>query len=156
MKKLVGRLPVNRKYYVLGFNYIPLDAACYFCDNCGKLISNIVALKDEVNNLFRVGLDCASTMQCYQNNKAFNALQVKKEFARKARFVKWFKTDCKAYYTQPGYDIFLYDKEAFNEKGVLISHHDRWNVNYKYRMNKDYFYNEYAYLKLPEKSGVSL
>ncbi len=81
MKKIIQRnLPLSQTYTITGYNYVPLidgDGTC--CDNCGKLISNMVYVTDGNGGKFTVGNDCAKTLTIPQSD-AFR-LQVEIEAA---------------------------------------------------------------------------
>jgi len=64
VKRLLQRaLPLKEIYTITGYNYIPLiDGEGTCCDNCGKLIANMVYLKDSKNKTHTVGNDCAKTL----------------------------------------------------------------------------------------------
>lgn len=137
MKKIIGKLPVNVKYNVVNIDYKPKDAIDYtICDNCGKIISNIAIMEDEDKKRFSVGLDCASTMQLYQNNEIFNLIQAKKELARRAKFVRWFNKEYKGHIIDEG-NIWFYKSKV-----------TEWQHYWIYRMNLEHFKNNYPTLKL--------
>jgi hypothetical protein len=76
-KKVMQRnLSLTENYTFVSAKYISiLDGGGCTCDNCGKLISNIVTIKDGNNNFYNVGSDCAETLQSLQND--FNYFQNK-------------------------------------------------------------------------------
>jgi hypothetical protein len=76
-KKVMQRnLSLIENYTFVSAKYISiLDGGGCTCDNCGKLISNIVTIKDGNNNFYNVGSDCAETLQSLQND--FNYFQNK-------------------------------------------------------------------------------
>lgn len=63
-KKVIQRaLPLNVKYSFVSATYISLvDGGGTCCDNCGKLIANMVTVMDEAGKKFVVGSDCAETL----------------------------------------------------------------------------------------------
>jgi hypothetical protein len=77
VKNIIQRnLDLSKQYFFVTAKYISiLDGGGCTCDNCDKLISNIVTIKDSNDNLFNVGLDCADTLQSLQND--FNYFQNK-------------------------------------------------------------------------------
>lgn len=132
-QRFIGKLPVNCKYNVINISYKAKDAVDYcICDNCGKIISNIAVIENEKKQIFCVGLDCATTMSLYQNDSVFDLIQAKKELARRAKFVKWYKTQCKSIIEDGGY--YFYETET-----------KEWRSNWKYRMKKEYFDNTYKF-----------
>ena len=64
MKTLIQRnLSLADTYSVISYSYTPLiDGIGQCCENCGKLISNMVTLKNQSGNSFIVGNDCAETL----------------------------------------------------------------------------------------------
>lgn len=134
-KRLIGKLPVNQKYKVITIDYKPLnELSATTCDNCDKIISNIASIKNESGKVYNVGLDCASTMQLYQNNEVFNLIEAKKKLARRARFVKWYKTKKQGQWVNEN-NIWFYERPV-----------NEWSVNFTYRMNYEYFKRNYPYL----------
>jgi len=62
-KKSVQRnMPLGVKYEIKDSFYISVEDGGCTCDNCGKLISNVVVLIDENKAVFNVGTDCAPTL----------------------------------------------------------------------------------------------
>lgn len=62
MKKVIQRsLPLNVKYTLVGVSYLSLeDGGGCSCDNCGKLITNIAAIKSD--RVYNIGLDCLDSI----------------------------------------------------------------------------------------------
>lgn len=59
--------------------YIPLiDSIGTCCDNCGRLISNIVTVKHEDGTNYTIGQDCAKTLFNKQENNNIN-ISIKKD-----------------------------------------------------------------------------
>jgi hypothetical protein len=77
MKTIIQRnLSLSETYTFVSATYIPLfDGIGCTCDNCGKLISNIVTIKDSTGKTYTVGSDCAETLQSLQSD--FNYFQNK-------------------------------------------------------------------------------
>ncbi len=164
MKKLIGKLKVNINYEVISIDYRPKGDffALTSCSNCGKPISNIATIQDADKNIFNVGLDCAATMSLYQKNEVFDLIQAKKTLAKKAKFVRFFKKECKAFYCKNDEDtIFFYDKTDFKMTNFdldisnpcrveTFSHFKKWNSRYIYRMGLTYFKENYPFLILPK------
>jgi hypothetical protein len=69
-KKVVQRnLPIDSNYTIISSNYIPIiDSFGLCCDNCNKLIANLITIKDDAGQLFTVGLDCAKTLSSINAN----------------------------------------------------------------------------------------
>lgn len=66
--RLIGKLPIDLKYAIQSvyhtFNDNSLsENLIEICQNCNKKILNVAVLKASDNNTFKVGLDCASTLQ---------------------------------------------------------------------------------------------
>ena len=77
VKNIIQRnLLLTENYTFVSAKYISLiDGSGCTCDNCGKLISNIVTIKDSKNKFYNVGSDCAETLQSLQSD--FNYFQNK-------------------------------------------------------------------------------
>ena len=69
-KKVIQRnLDLNKEYSFVSAKYISLvDGSGCSCDNCGKLIANIVIIKDAEGSHYNVGSDCATTLQSLQKD----------------------------------------------------------------------------------------
>ena len=73
-KKLIERnLKFTNQYVYLGINRGSVEAAQFTCcDNCGKLITNMVKVADKnTKQLYTIGVDCAETLskaKCLYNN----------------------------------------------------------------------------------------
>ena len=63
-KAIIQRaLPLTDKYKVHSFSYVSLiDGGGTCCENCGKLITNMVTVENQNGNKFVVGSDCAETL----------------------------------------------------------------------------------------------
>jgi len=95
MKAINGMLRVDQKYSLIGNDYLGgFEGSGYSqCENCGKPIANIAMVKGSDDaKTYHIGIDCASTLTSINPNEI---LQAKKELARKAKFVKFLKTECK-------------------------------------------------------------
>lgn len=138
MKRLIGKLPVNVKYQIIDISYKSKDDNNYcVCDNCNKITSNIATIKNKSGNVYNVGMDCASTIQLYQNNEIFNIIEAKKILARRARFTKWVKTHKISALRQDNM-VYMYDYPA-----------TQWESNYRYKMPYDYLLKTYPGLNIP-------
>lgn len=69
MKNIIQRaLPLNQQYDVLYIIHSSVeDGNACGCDNCGRLISNIAAIKGQKGDQYNIGLDCLDTI--LQNNR---------------------------------------------------------------------------------------
>lgn len=64
-KQLIERnLKFSNKYYYQGITRGSVESGqCTSCDNCGKLITNMVSvLQKDANKSFTIGTDCADTL----------------------------------------------------------------------------------------------
>lgn len=101
-KAIIKRaLPLTDTYKVHSFSYVSLiDGQGTCCENCGKLISNIVTLENQRGEKFVVGNDCADTLTIDKSKMFF---EVQPAFAEgkslRAKIMKYFKnnTIVKAY-----------------------------------------------------------
>lgn len=102
MKSIIQRaLPLTDIYKVHSFAYVSLiDGQGTCCENCGKLISNMVTLENQHGQKFVVGNDCADTLTI---DKSKMMLEVQPAFNEgkglRAKIMKHFKnnTISKAY-----------------------------------------------------------
>lgn len=69
MKTAIQRaLPHNDTYKYISSTYISLvDGGCT-CDNCGKLIANLVTVENGSGKRFVIGSDCAETLTSLKND----------------------------------------------------------------------------------------
>jgi hypothetical protein len=80
-KKVIQRnLSIDSNYTIISSNYIPLsDSFGICCDNCNKIIANLITIKDDAGQLFTVGLDCAKTLSSINvNDLKRHEVQIKK------------------------------------------------------------------------------
>jgi hypothetical protein len=63
-KAIIERnLPHNDNYKIISYAYVSLiDGNGTCCDNCGKLISNMVTIENQNGVQYIVGNDCANTL----------------------------------------------------------------------------------------------
>ena len=96
MKNIIQRaLPLTDTYKIHSFAYVPLiDGIGTCCENCGKLISNIVTLENQHGKKFVVGNDCADTLtidklkMMFEIQPAFNEGK-----GLRAKLLKHFKSN---------------------------------------------------------------
>jgi hypothetical protein len=101
-KAIIQRaLPLTDTYKVHSFSYVSLiDGQGTCCENCGKLISNMVTLENQKGEKFVVGNDCADTLTIDKSKMFF---EVQPAFSEgkslRAKIMKHFKnkTIVKAY-----------------------------------------------------------
>mgnify|MGYP000057622745 FL=1 len=101
-KTIIQRaLPLTDTYKVHSFSYVSLiDGQGTCCENCGKLISNMVTLENQKGEKFVVGNDCADTLTIDKSKMFF---EVQPAFSEgkslRAKIMKHFKnnTIVKAY-----------------------------------------------------------
>jgi hypothetical protein len=95
-KAIIQRsLPLSDKYTVHSFKYVSLiDGQGTCCENCGKLISNMVTLENQKGEKFVVGNDCADTLTIDKYKMFF---EVKPAFTEgkslRAKIMKHFKNN---------------------------------------------------------------
>lgn len=79
-KKVIQRnLPLDGQYKFVSAKYISIiDGGGCSCENCGKLISNMVTIEDANKKQFTVGSDCAETLQSLKSD--LNYFQNKNSF----------------------------------------------------------------------------
>lgn len=88
-------LPLTDTYKIHSFKYVSLiDGQGTCCDNCGKLISNIVTLENQKGEKYVVGNDCADTLT---NDKIKMLFEVQPAFnegkSLRAKIMKHFKNN---------------------------------------------------------------
>lgn len=95
-KAIIQRaLPLSDIYKVHSFKYVSLvDGQGTCCENCGKLISNMVTLENQKGERFVVGNDCADTLT---TDKSKMFLEVQPAFnegkSLRAQIMKHFKNN---------------------------------------------------------------
>jgi hypothetical protein len=71
------------QYQKIGTNYIALiDGSGTTCDNCGRLIANMVTVKHDAGKSYIIGQDCAKTLFDDKTNKEIDQA-IKSEKRRK-------------------------------------------------------------------------
>jgi len=100
-KKLIERnLPFSGRYVYLGITRGNLmDGQFCTCDNCGKLITNMVTVKEKTTlKSFTIGTDCAETLskaKCLYNNGMQTDFYLDIfSYNQVARFVTEIKAGC--------------------------------------------------------------
>jgi len=62
-KKVIQRnLPLDTRYTFVSAKYISVFDGGGCCENCGKIISNIVTVKSTEGRYYNIGSDCADTL----------------------------------------------------------------------------------------------
>ena len=85
MKAIIERaLPLTVKYTLVDKKYIPIEQSmgAYCCNNCGKLISNIATVKNEIGESFNIGFDCLETILINNNLLDGKSIEEYREFKR--------------------------------------------------------------------------
>lgn len=100
-KKLIERnLPFNQQYIYLGIERGSiLDGQFCTCDNCGKIITNMVrVVNKETKQRFTIGTDCAETLakakSLFNNGYATDYYNDLYAYNLAARFVTELKAGC--------------------------------------------------------------
>lgn len=97
MKATSGNLRLNQSYKIIDTEYRgkfinSFDALQ--CQNCGLLITNIAIVEGSEDKIkYSIGLDCAATLTSIN---ACELAEAKKKLARRARFMKFLKTEAKS------------------------------------------------------------
>lgn len=77
----------KENYTLVSVSYIAIvDSFGTVCENCGRLISNIATVKNDLNKHFTIGLDCAKTLL---SKEVFT--EAGKEIARKKKISEKIK-----------------------------------------------------------------
>ena len=81
MKTIIQRaLPLTDVYKIHSFHYVSiLEGGGGCCENCGKLIANIVTLENQHGVKFIVGSDCAETLTIDKSKMFFEVAPAFKE-----------------------------------------------------------------------------
>lgn len=62
---IVRQLDITKNYTIISQRHLVDDAET--CENCGRIITNIVTLKDDAGNLYNVGTECVKTINKFMN-----------------------------------------------------------------------------------------
>ena len=128
MKATSGNLRLDQNYKIIDCEYRGkfidnFDALQ--CENCGLLITNIAIVEGSIDNVkYHIGLDCASTLTSIN---ACEIAEAKKKLARRARFLKFLKTEAKSIVIRESGWAWIYTK--------VVSEWQSW---WKYRVDADY------------------
>lgn len=117
-------LPHTDKYYLIGLVRGTLEENATCCDNCGAIISNIASIKNQKNEFYNVGLDCAETLTSLKDSEDF---QFAKMNLRTANSI------LKAYKTHDNFEIANYS----NERGYASAQFT-WTENKKTKDGFEY------------------
>jgi hypothetical protein len=93
MKKIIRyNLPLNHKYTLIDIEHGTLeDGNVGQCDNCSRVITNIAIVKNELNEVFRIGLDCAETLSYCDNNDRWKIIETEAYIKRVSRYLRKMK-----------------------------------------------------------------
>ena len=128
MKATSGNLRIDQSYTMAGQEYngkYNTDDLCgESCENCGKYITNIAIVKgSDDGKIYRIGLDCASTLTGIEPDKI---AQAKKILAQKAKLYKELNTTIKtAIVNLKNNMAWLYDCDV-----TEFSYRFRWRMRY--------------------------
>ena len=131
MKATSGNLRIDQSYTMSGQEYNGKynnnDLYGEICENCGKYITNIAIVKGSNDNkIYRIGLDCASTLTGIEPDKI---AQAKKILKQKAKLYKELNTIIKTAIVSIDYNTaWLYDYDL-----------NKWNTSFRWRMNYEAF-----------------
>ncbi len=89
--KTVKNLDITKDYKIVGTRYSKDEPTT--CDNCNKIITNIVILEDSNGKLYNVGTECTKTIHYFTNtfegNRALKqAEKILKDTSKFHNFVK--------------------------------------------------------------------
>lgn len=86
---IVRKLDITKNYIISGVRHLIDDAET--CDNCGKIITNIITLKDDDGNFYNVGTECAKMIDKFMNtwDGMRELKQAEKNLKNEAKFNKW-------------------------------------------------------------------
>lgn len=62
---IVRQLDITKNYTIISARHLVDDADT--CENCGRIITNIVTLRDDDGELYNVGTECAKTIHKFMN-----------------------------------------------------------------------------------------
>ena len=62
---IVRQLDITKNYTIVSQKHLVDDADT--CQNCGRIITNIVTLKDDSGNLYNVGTECVKMIDKFMN-----------------------------------------------------------------------------------------
>jgi hypothetical protein len=129
-------LDLSKNYSITGSTYISLiDGSGCTCDNCNKLIANMVFIVDENGKNYTVGLDCAKTLT------SLNKTELEKHESNiKAinRFHKKFNE-----LIQYGWEVVIFNgklftvgRKTYNEKPFFSLRYEGQKINPENLSNK--------------------
>lgn len=79
-------LPHTDKYYIIDQSYLSIEnGGGTLCENCNKLITNIVTIKNEDGKSYKIGTDCAKTLS------GLNQTELKKAEVKIGIIKKFYK-----------------------------------------------------------------
>jgi hypothetical protein len=105
---IVRCLDVTKDYKIINVFYSKDNPT--ICDNCGRIITNIVVLEDNEKNIYNVGTECVKTINYFMNMlQGIRELkQAEKRLKDISKFHNWIKKSCKSHSIDD--DIYsLYD-----------------------------------------------
>ncbi len=134
MKATSGNLRLDQTYSIESTDYLGGFETFDFttCQNCGLAIANVANVKGSVDGrIYAIGLDCAATLTSIN---ACELAEAKKKLARKARFIKFMKTEAKSVVYAGGNN-----DTAWVYKSIQKSWKSFWTYRISYSANKALF-----------------
>lgn len=128
MRATSGNLRIDQGYKLKDCEYhgkFMEGGVAETCQNCGLIITNVAVVEGQSDRiLYRIGLDCASTLTSIAPSEIAEA---KKKLARRAKFLKFLKTEAKSIVVRPSGCAWVYTTVV-----------EEWESSWKYRTDADY------------------
>ncbi len=134
MKAINGHLDMSHNYKLIQVDYGELTENAEQCENCGQIIANVAVVQRDDNKVYRIGLDCLTTIVNMSPNEQ---QQAKNIINRRRRFIKVLKNDVKSIIVK-GNTFWMYDFIAEN-----------WNANFRGRGDYSLYKNLIIKLEIP-------
>jgi hypothetical protein len=121
MKKIIRyNLPLNHKYTLIDIKHGTFeDGDVEQCENCGRAICNIAIVRNELNEVYRIGLDCAETLSYCDNNDKWKIIETEAEIRRVARYLRKIKEFIK----ENRFSIVHYHNKENSEYDFITIYH---------------------------------
>ena len=109
--KTIKNLDITKDYKIVGTRYSKDDPTT--CDNCGKVITNIVVLEDSNGELYNVGTECTKTIHYFTNTfeGSRSLKQAEKVLKDTSKFHNFVKKQLSSF-EKNGTCYSLFDKEG--------------------------------------------
>lgn len=110
---IVRKLDITKDYKIVSQKHLVDDVDT--CENCGRIITNVITLKDDAGNLYNVGTECVKMINKFANtwDGVRELKQAEKNLKNESKFHNWVNKKAAFKNILPNgiYELFDADKK---------------------------------------------